>query len=109
MQDAALEQMFDARKALSALIADTSPATPADQAQYAQLVGTRDRLTQAINGVIGAGFTASAADLQTAITQLTGCVAQLEASGDTRDAVATGIDIGGQVLKAVATIVAFAV
>jgi hypothetical protein len=109
MQDAVLEQMFDARKALSALIANTSPATQEDQAQYSQLVATRDRLTQAINGVIGAGFTASAAGLQGATTQLTGFVAQLEAAGDTRDAVATGIDIGGQVLKAVATLVGFAV
>jgi hypothetical protein len=109
MQDAALEQMFDARKALSALVAVTSPATPADQAQYDQLVSVRDRLTQAINGVIGAGFSASAAGLQQATAQLTGYVAQLEAAADTRDAVATAIDIGTQALTAVASIVGFAV
>ena len=109
MQDAVLEQLFDARKALSALIAQATPTAGAQQAQYDQLVSERDRLTQAINGVIGSGFAASMDGLQDANTRLSGFVAQLQEAAESRENVANAIDVGAQVLQIVASVVSFVV
>ncbi len=102
-----LDQLFDARDALTDVIIHTSPA-PGDQAgadTLEQLLQSRDRLTHAIAQVIATEIKASGDQVAQAVAKLGDLNKQLQNLAASIDAAKTGIAITAQVLNVLAQVV----
>lgn len=102
-----LKELLKTRDLLSDVIIHETPGTKGvTLADFQNLVSRRDRLTVAINTLIGQGFKPNV-DLEAALAELKTQNAALEAANATQEAVKKAIDLAGSVLGGLAKVVAF--
>lgn len=109
MQVQALRRLLELSDALSDIIMNERPGKTVTEEAFKALVARRDRITVALNTLIGNGFEATTKQLDQFVTQLEDITAQLVKAKNTAQAVKKGIELSGQALTALAKVVAFLV
>lgn len=102
-----VKELLKASDALSDIIISQTPGqSGVTKADFDELVSKRDRITMALNNLIGQGFK-PACDLDAACEELKKANKALEEAAKTVEAIKTGINVAGQVLAAAAKVVVF--
>lgn len=102
-----VKELLKASDALSDIIIRQTPGEAGvTKADFDELVSKRDRITLALNNLIGQGFKPNC-DLAAACDELKKANKVLEEAAKTVEAIKTGIDVAGQVLGAAAKVVLF--
>ena len=109
MQVQALRRLLELSDALSDIIMNERPGKTVTEESFRALVARRDRITVALNTLIGNGFEATTKQIEQFVTQLEDITAQLVKAKDTVQAVKKGFELAGQALTALAKVVAFLV
>jgi len=109
MQVEALRRLLELSDALSDIIMQATPGATVTAEEFRALVARRDRITAALNSLIGNGFTSSTEALEHFTAELEGLTAQLVKAKGTVEAVKKGFELAGQALSALAKVVAFLV
>lgn len=105
----AVRSLLELSDALSEVIINATPGKSVSAEEFKQLVHQRDRLTAALNTLIGAGFKATTKELERFVAQLQHLAEELARAQKTAQAVKRALDITGHVLTAVAKVVPFVV
>jgi hypothetical protein len=100
-----LDALFDIRGTLTNLIVQVSPADDDEAAFLTQLVGLRDRLNAAINGLIALDVSEATAGIEDALAKMRDAERDMASVSKDIAGVKTAISIAGQVLTVASAIV----